>query len=140
MTSQNRWMRPALTVLAMVSCVSCARTPNDDTATPRTGVSALEIGPETEKIKRAAVQTIYIPVYPEVATADQAHLYPLAITLCVRNTDRTRPIVVVAVKYYDQGGKLVRDLLKAPVRVAPWRRPSSSSASRTPPAVARRVA
>jgi len=64
-------------------------------------------------------QTIYVPAYSAVAIADNAQLYQLAITLSVRNTDRTLPIVITAIRYHHQDGRLVRDMLKTPLRVAP---------------------
>jgi hypothetical protein len=69
--------------------------------------------------RAATGQAIYVPVYSQIATGDRAHPFDLAITLSVRNTDRAHPILVASVRYYDQGGQLVRDYLKKPLRVAP---------------------
>jgi hypothetical protein len=83
----------------------------------RPGATAVD--PGSSELRAAAGQTIYVPAYSAVATADNARLYQLAITLCVRNTDRNLPIVVTAARYHHQDGRLVRDFLKTPLRLAP---------------------
>jgi hypothetical protein len=84
---------------------------------PRPGATTVE--PGSPELAAPAGQTIYVPAYSAIATADNARLYQLAITLSVRNTDRSLPIVVTAVKYHHQDGRLVRDFLKTPLRIAP---------------------
>jgi hypothetical protein len=64
-------------------------------------------------------QTIYVPAYSSIATADKSQVYQLAITLSVRNTDRDAPIVIEAARYHDQDGGLVRELVAGPLRLAP---------------------
>ena len=47
---------------------------------------------EAEPIDRSRVvagQTIYVPAYSSVLTSDRAHSFNLAVTLSIRNTDRT---------------------------------------------------
>ncbi len=66
-----------------------------------------------------AGQTIYVPAYSSVFTADRAHSFNLAVTLIVRNTDRVNPIVVASASYYDHDGQLVRDYVKKPLRIGP---------------------
>jgi hypothetical protein len=69
---------------------------------------------------RAAVgQTVYVPIYPYVYTADTARPYNVAATLYVRNTDRSAPILLTRVSYHDAGGRLVRESVTEPLRVAP---------------------
>ena len=64
-------------------------------------------------------QTIYVPAYSAIATADRSQVYQLAITLSVRNTDRDTPIVIEAARYHGQDGVLVRELVARPLRLAP---------------------
>jgi hypothetical protein len=82
----------------------------------RTGVT--EVDP-VEPSRVAAGQTIYVPAYSSVSVTDQARPYNLAITLSIRNTDRAEPIVVTAARYHDHDGRVVRDYLKKPLRIAP---------------------
>jgi hypothetical protein len=72
-----------------------------------------------EGMKAAVAQRIYVPVYSHILTSDDARPYNLAVTLSVRNTDDARPIVVNLVRYHDQDGRLVRDYLKTPRKLAP---------------------
>jgi len=64
-------------------------------------------------------RTVYVPVYSNVYTGDAASPFNLAVTLSTRNTDRAEPIVLTSVRYHDSGGRLVRDFLKTPLRLAP---------------------
>lgn len=93
-----------------------ARSPGPRAGTPRTGVAEFEPGPD---FRPTAGQTIYVPAYSHVHTSSDARPFDLAVTLSVRNTDRDRPIVLTAVRYHDQDGKLVRDPLPRPLRIAP---------------------
>jgi hypothetical protein len=77
---------------------------------------------EVEPIESSRVvsgQTIYVPAYSSIYTADRPQSFSLAITLSVRNTDRNQPIVVTAVTYHDRDGQLVREYLKKPRRLGP---------------------
>jgi hypothetical protein len=64
-------------------------------------------------------RTVYVPVYSHVYTGDSAHPFNLAVTLSVRNTDRTEPLVVTSVRYLDSDGRPVRDYVTRPLRLAP---------------------
>jgi hypothetical protein len=83
---------------------------------PRKGVGQVE-PIESGRVK--AGQTIYVPAYSSILTADRADKFDLAITLGIRNTDRTHPIIITAVGYYHQDGQLVRDYAARPLRIAP---------------------
>ncbi|SIO58237.1 Protein of unknown function [Singulisphaera sp. GP187] len=83
---------------------------------PRLGVTEVAIGPDFQAV---AGQTVYVPVYSHVFTSDDARPFRLAVTLSVRNTDQVQPIILVSVKYHDRDGRLVRDTLKKPLRIAP---------------------
>jgi hypothetical protein len=108
-------------VALIAACGACDRPQHAEVRAggdaPRPGATAVE--PGSPEATAAAGQTIYVPAYSAVATADNARLYQLAITLSVRNTDRSLPIVVTAVKYHHQDGRLVRDFLKTPLWLAP---------------------
>jgi hypothetical protein len=85
-------------------------------ATARKGVSEVE---PIESGRAIAGQTVYVPAYSSVYIADRADRFDLAVTLSVRNTDRDRPIVVTAARYYDHDGRLVRDYITKPLRIQP---------------------
>lgn len=83
---------------------------------PRPGVAEFAIGPDFQAV---AGQTIYVPVYSHVFTSNDARPFGLAVTLSVRNTDRVEPIILVFVQYHDRNGRLIRDSLRRPIRIAP---------------------
>ena len=85
---------------------------------------------EVEPIDSSRVvagQTIYVPAYSSIFISDRARSFNLAVTLSIRNTDRTHPIVVTSAGYSDQDGQLVRDYLSSHSR---HRRRASSSPAR----------
>ena len=63
-------------------------------------------------------QTLYLPAYSAVATADSAEPFPLAITVVIRNTDQSQAIVVSRVAYFNQRGVLVKEHLERPIQLA----------------------
>jgi hypothetical protein len=80
------------------------------------GLSLVE-PPEPSLI--VAGETIYVPAYSSIFISDRADRFDLAITVAVRNTDRTQPIIVTTVRYLGQDGQPVRDYLEKPLRIAP---------------------
>jgi len=69
--------------------------------------------------RQAAGQTLYVPTYSWVATADAAEPFPLAVTLVIRNTDPSNTIVISRVAYYHQDGELVKEELAHPLAIRP---------------------
>nr|WP_321407750.1 DUF3124 domain-containing protein [uncultured Carboxylicivirga sp.] len=53
-------------------------------------------------------ETVYVPVYTDVYHVDQSRLFPLTVTLSLRNTSLTDTIAVQKVDYYNSDGKLVK--------------------------------
>ena len=124
---RTRLLRVAWVLGVLAAGTACDRQPRPDPA-PAGRVRAPAAGPATRRgvdeieavdFRVAAGQTIYVPVYSQVATGDRARPFDLAITLSVRNTDRAHPIVIAAVRYHDQDGQLVRDYAPKPLRLAP---------------------
>ncbi len=72
--------------------------------------------PESEIVVR---RTVYVPIYSHIYISDSLRPYGLAASLSVRNTDPTHPIVLHSLRYYDTAGELVRNELKAPLRIDP---------------------
>jgi hypothetical protein len=95
--------------------------PHPEAASPIANPGATPVEPGSPELtgEGGRGQTIYAPAYSAIAIADNAQLYQLATTLSIRNTDRTLPIVITAIRYHHQDGRLVRDMLKTPLRVAP---------------------
>jgi len=65
-------------------------------------------------------QSVYVPVYSSlVGSGGQAQLN-LAVTLSVRNTSATLPLVVEHIDYYDTAGNLVEHYIPGTVSVRPF--------------------
>ena len=62
-------------------------------------------------------QTVYVPIYSHIYSGVKGRPFDLAATLSIRNTNLKNSITVLAVKYYDSDGKLVKDYLKEPTRL-----------------------
>ena len=56
--------------------------------------------------KTTYTETIYVPVYTDVYHLDQSRLFPLTITLSMRNTSLTDTISVYTLDYYNSEGNL----------------------------------
>jgi Protein of unknown function (DUF3124) len=108
----------AVGFLALLSSCNQHRSPESQipSAQARKGVAEVE---PIEAGRVVAGQTIYVPAYSSVPTADRAEPFNLAITLSIRNTDRSQPIVVTTARYYDQDGKILHDYLRKPLRIGP---------------------
>lgn len=118
--ARSRPFRFTLAAGLLIPLASCGGPPSAEVHAPglrgRAGVAEVE---PIEPARVKAGQTIYVPAYSTIFITDRAHAYNLAVTLSVRNTDRAHPIVLTAVSYRDQDGKLVRDYLTKPLRLAP---------------------
>jgi hypothetical protein len=88
-------------------------------------------------------QTVYVPAYSYVRIGEKGHVFQLAATLIIRNTDVTRPMTVVGLDYYDNDGKKLRAYVEAPVTVKPlaavhfYVKPSDISGGLAPSFIAR---
>lgn len=72
-----------------------------------------------EHLHKSSGQTVYAPVYSHIYVGAQGQEFQLAATLCVRNTSVDNPIKLESVGYYDSSGKLLRNLVKVPVKIGP---------------------
>lgn len=61
---------------------------------------------------------VYIPVYSEIFVSGGGKLN-LAITLSIRNTDFTYPLIVNKVSYYNTAGELIENYLEETYILAP---------------------
>jgi hypothetical protein len=115
--------RSAHTILAacvLAALASCDQRPTAGIHAPgaktRKGVAEVE---PIENSRVVAGQTVYVPAYSSVYTADQAHRFDLAVMLSIRNTDSHQPVIITTARYYDQDGQLVRNYLEKPLRIRP---------------------
>ena len=66
----------------------------------------------------ATGQVVYVPVYSHIYHQGGREL-PLEATLSIRNTDPDDSIVVNSVRYYDTGGKMIKEYIERPAVLAP---------------------
>ena len=71
-----------------------------------------------KNFKAVMGQTIYVPVYSHIYYEDKKRIFNLAVTLSIRNTDLTNPIIISSVRYYDSNGKLIKQYLERPIQLA----------------------
>ena len=69
-------------------------------------------------------QTLYLPVYSHmlygnVSSKGQASRVLLSAMVSIRNTDAKRPIRVLSARYYDTGGRFLRDYMPVAQTIPP---------------------
>ena len=64
-------------------------------------------------------QSVYVPAYSSLVGSGGAAQLDLAVTLSVRNTSATLPLVVERIDYYDTAGNLVEHYVPATVAIRP---------------------
>jgi len=106
-----------LQILVLTSCAS-RQTEQHSASRPTPVTSPSTISAE-EDGNQVVGQTIYVPIYSHIYTRDKSRVFNLAATLSIRNTDAQNPIRINSARYYDTNGALVREYVKAPLRLAP---------------------
>jgi hypothetical protein len=64
-------------------------------------------------------QTLYVPVYTEIFDSETNRAFQLTVTLSLRNSDRSQPIVMTTLDYYNSGGDRIVTFLDAPIQLDP---------------------
>jgi hypothetical protein len=114
--------RPFFISCALACFMACGRDPNpaarpgDPARGTRVGISEVSPLPADRVV---AGETIYVPAYSSILTSNEAHRFQLAVTLSVRNTDLRSSIYLIKARYYDDGGRVVRDYVSRPLRIDP---------------------
>lgn len=54
-------------------------------------------------------ESIYVPIYTDVYHIDQSRLFPLTVTLSLRNTSVKDTVFVFDVDYFNSQGKLIKE-------------------------------
>ncbi|MEH2263234.1 DUF3124 domain-containing protein [Nostoc sp.] len=105
-----------IAVIFLASCQSAnipsKSQPDATQATPVQKIVTLD-----KNFQIASGQTIYVPVYSHIYHHNRQEIFELAVTLSIRNTDLTNPIVITAVRYYNSEGKLVKQYLERPIQL-----------------------
>lgn len=77
-----------------------------------------------ETVRPSSGQSIYLPVYSHLwhgnlNTKGQPEILQLSALISIRNTDLSNPIRIISARYYDTGGKLLREFIPSPKALAP---------------------
>ena len=102
--------------LALFGCMA------ENTDSTASGSAALQLQPVSTTLPEPTVRrTVYVPVYSSIYTGLDIRqtLIELAATVSIRNVSAQYPVIVNFVRYYDSGGKLVREYLKQPAELRP---------------------
>ncbi|HEY9690260.1 MAG TPA: DUF3124 domain-containing protein [Coleofasciculaceae cyanobacterium] len=78
---------------------------------------AIPIAPQP--IAASTGQIIFVPAYSHVYYGDQQDEFLLSITLSIRNTSLTEPIVVRSVRYYNSKGQLIKQYATSAIKLPP---------------------
>lgn len=105
----------AIAAIVLTSCTSTKNPPQPQVDRDRVNQSQKIV--TLDKIKPVMGQTIYVPVYSHIYHQERQQIFNLAVTLSIRNTDLTNPIIVTSVRYYDSEGKLVKQYLERPIQL-----------------------
>jgi len=84
-----------------------------------TPVANLEERLKAEGTAFPAGELVYLPIYSHIYSSNHADPINLAVTVSVRNTDPSSPILVRRASYHGSDGKLVREYLDQAVQIAP---------------------
>jgi hypothetical protein len=120
----NRWVW-AIAILILTACTAQTASQKPTNVSQRSQSDLHENGAGLKQVvvnksKIRMGETVYVPVYSHIYHYnDQSHVINLSVTLSIRNTDLKNPIIINAVKYYDNDGKLIRKYLENPVELAP---------------------
>jgi hypothetical protein len=62
----------------------------------------------------------YVPAYSSISMSQGKLRVDFSVTLSIHNASETRPLVLRRLAYFDTGGKMVENYLKAPVALKPF--------------------
>ncbi|TVQ13368.1 MAG: DUF3124 domain-containing protein [Leptolyngbya sp. DLM2.Bin27] len=119
------WVKTLLISLSLGMLSACAA-PNPSTRLiptlsaqerfrDRPGVTVLAATP----VPAIQGQTLYVPVYTEIFDSEANRTFQLTVTLSLRNSDRSQPIVMTTLDYYNSGGDRVVTYLDVPIQLDP---------------------
>lgn len=108
-----------LAAIAILAGCSNGQPPPNETARGPAASPGVEVLDPSALPEAGRGQSLYAPIYVTIATGNHSHPQLMAVTVSVRNTDPEHPIVLKRADYHDADGKLVRQDLTRPVRLAP---------------------
>lgn len=85
------------------------------------GVSSILVFPvqACDKPELSTGQTLYIPAYSHIYSANNERPFFLTVTLSIRNIDQHKSITITKVNYYETRGKLITRYLDSAIVLQP---------------------
>ena len=62
-------------------------------------------------------QTLYVPIYSHIYSGNRERPFYLAVTVSIRNTDPSHPIVITVADYNDSNGKMINKYIERPLQL-----------------------
>lgn len=123
-------MKKNLGFLVAIFClfvVACTTPQPSSTAAGNSQLASTQTDKFTEsaekidisEVQAIAGQTVYVPVYSHIYFRNNQQAYNLASTLSIRNTDRSSPIIIKSVNYYNTDGNLVENYVNDALKMPP---------------------
>ena len=73
-----------------------------------------------DKYPLSTGQAVYVPAYSHIYIGDREHPFYLTVTLSIRNTDLSTPLILSTADYFDSNGKFLRKYIDTPVTLGPF--------------------
>jgi hypothetical protein len=111
-----RWI-PIVLAIATMTLTGC-NNGMDATDAPNLPVKVAQRS-DLEPIEIVPGRTVYVPAYTGIRYYDEGKIYPLAVTLSVRNRDPERVVIIERVDFFGSEGQFVDRYLTEPYRIEP---------------------
>jgi hypothetical protein len=111
--------RTGLILACGLALFGCSGETSESSAPSR---AAVHLKPQSTPLPEPTVRrTVYVPVYSSIYIGldIRQKLIELAATVSIRNVSAQHPVILNFVRYYDSGGKPVREYLKEPAELGP---------------------
>lgn len=116
LTTSFGLLQLAIAVIFFTSCISSESSQKLQSETSQTKPSQKVVTLD-KNFKIVSGQTVYVPIYSYIYHDNEKKILDLSVTLSIRNTDLTNPIIITSVRYYNSDGKLVKQYLEQPVQL-----------------------
>ena len=110
-----------LLTLTLVVVVSngCSRPPQTDAGVHERNTTVLKALADPTQYRPRKKAVVYVPVYSSIDIGFDKQVMDLSVTLSIRNVSSRQPLVVHSVRYFDSGGKEVRQYVSKASSLAP---------------------
>ena len=106
-----------LPFILIIAIVGCSSQRNENKQPAPTQASVRQVSADDLTLVKG--QVVYVPTYSNIFFDDTEKTWDLAVTVSIRNTDASNPIIVNSARFYDTNGNLVTDYVTEPLELAP---------------------